>query len=177
MKRIPRIQALTPLVAFAVTMAVILFGAACNKAEESDLPADEFPSYIIIGRYTQASWCAGETCIETFKIDPNGLFEDSNDFLPSAGAFYNGQFDMELSTADYEQILQVLENKNYEPLFDLSDESIGNLFPDNFHFYFEYKSATIHRSWLIDASFDGSVPQAVQPLLNDMNLILQIAQF
>ncbi|WP_230678996.1 hypothetical protein, partial [Streptococcus pneumoniae] len=78
---------------------------------------------------------------------------------------------------DYDQIIALLEKNNYKTLLDQQQSSLGTLWTDNFHFYFEYKSGDEHRSWIIDGSFDGSVPQILQPFLFDLNQMIQIAQF
>jgi hypothetical protein len=177
MRSLRSIQSWSRAIAFGVCLTCILLGVSCTKKDDLDLPEEEYPDYIIFGRYTQSTWCSGETCIETFKIGPNGLYEDSSDILPSADAFSNGNFEWKLSSTDYTSIIDVFKSKNYEPLFEITDATVGTLLPDNFHFYFEYKSKSIHRAWLIDATFDGSVPQSLQSLLNDLNVAVQIAQF
>jgi hypothetical protein len=150
--------------------------SSCEKTVEQDMEV-EYPEYIVFGRYTNASWCSGETCNEKFRISSEGLFEDIADQSPISGQLSNGVYDLELSKSDYDLIIAILNKKSYEPLLNTSAPSLGTLWEDNSHFYFEYKSATIHRSWLIDGTFDGSVNSTLQSLLVDLGQMIQIAQF
>ena len=150
--------------------------SSCEKEEETT-EESEYPEYVIFGKYTSNEWCNDETCIEMFKITTNGLYEDLLDNSPIEGQTYYGNFASELSQADYDFILDVLEGKSYQVLFEQEDASLGNLFSSNTHFYFEYKSKTIHKAWLIDGSFDGSLPAIVQPFMLELNQIVSVAQF
>jgi hypothetical protein len=150
---------------------------SCQKEVEPVDDSTEYPEYIIFGRYTEASWCSGETCVELFKIDTHGLYEDVLDLFPEPGSLQATQMDLELTKTDYDNIIAILKNHNYEKLFDQSDHTLGTLFEEGFHFYFEFKSKARHESWIIDGSFDGSVSQSLQPLLLDLNSMVQIAQF
>lgn len=149
---------------------------SCDKTVDP-IEDKEYPEYIIIGKYTTGVWCAGETCVEKYKISTNGIFEDTNDQQPQAGQFANGTFEIELTQSDYEQIIALLNKHTYDELFQFNNSTLGTMWADNFHFYFEYKSASKHQVWLIDGSFDGSVPPVLQPFLIDLNQMVQIAQF
>jgi hypothetical protein len=150
---------------------------SCQQEVEPVDDATEYPEYILFGRFTLASWCSGETCVELFRIDSKGLYEDVLDQIPEAETLQTTQMDIVLSRADYDNIIAILKNHNYRKLFEQPEHTLGTLFSENLHFYFEYKSKSRHESWIIDGSFDGSVSQNLQPLLMDLNTMVQIAQF
>lgn len=154
----------------------VLMGISCSKNEDVEIEVD-YPDYIIFGRFVQADWCSGETCVELYKVQTDGLFEDRLDVMPNGNSLGNTDFSAPLPTSDFSQIMTLLQKRSYEDLFEFSDPTIGNLVNGNFHYYFEFKSKKKHQSWVIDGSFDGSVPGVLQPFLLDLNQIVQIAQF
>lgn len=154
----------------------MLFGFSCSKNEDPEIEVD-YPEYIIFGRFIQANWCSGETCVELYKVRTEGVFEDLLDVMPNGNSLGNTDFSAPLTASDFNQIITLLQKRNYEDLFEISSPTLGSLLPDNFQYYFEFKSKKKHQSWVIDGSFDGSVPGSVQPFLLDLNQMMQIAQF
>jgi hypothetical protein len=161
---------------FMCISCALVVWTGCSKNEDPEIDR-EYPEYIVFGRYNPATWCAGETCVELFKVETKGLFEDVLDQMPTAGTISSTAYSEALSQIDFNQVVALLERKSYEKLLNYEAFSIGSMWPDNAHFYFEYKSKTQHRSWLIDGTFDGSVPSDLQPFLADVNQMWQVAAF
>jgi hypothetical protein len=163
-------------VLWLVCACCALAGVSCSKEDDPDIVV-EYPEYIVFGRFTQASWCSGETCVELYKVQTDGVYEDIEDEFPNGNNLGATDYVMKLTTTDFNQIMDVLEKRNYEDLFTVSSPTIGTMADGNFHYYFEYKSKTKHQAWVIDGTFDGSVSGALQPFLLDLNQMVQIAQF
>lgn len=156
--------------------SVILAGVSCTKNEDPEVVVD-YPDYIIFGRYNEMSGCTNESCVELFKLDTKGAYEDVLDNLPGDEGFVLGDFNLELTVADYNQLIVILERGNYEKLFDVMSSSVGSMQVGMDHYYFEYKSKERHQSWRIDGSFNGSIPPVVQTFLLDLTQMIQVAQF
>jgi|SRR5688500_14560438 len=137
-----------------------LFGLICiliNISCDSDDSILEGASdYIVFGSFFGE--CAGEGCLEMFKLTNEGLFEDTLDVYPSGLGFWEGQYNVLI---DSEKFQQVKDLGDFIPsdLLNNSETTIGQ--PDAGDWggiYFELKSGSFHRYWLLD-QHEGNMPQ------------------
>ncbi|MFN8309360.1 MAG: hypothetical protein U0T73_05305 [Chitinophagales bacterium] len=138
--------------------ALLLVLVSCKK--EKALP----PERLVFGQFYGE--CAGERCIEIYKIENRKLFEDRNDQYPSFTAFYSANYDM-LSTAQYESVKNL---KNMFPMALLNESRTVIGAPDAGDwggYYIEYEKGDMHQFWLID-KMRGSVPSAYHPFLDSV---------
>lgn len=71
-----------------ILICLVVALCACDTEEEPLLIAEKPTSqgdYIIFGWYY--GFCAGEQCIEIFKLTGDGLYEDRNDNYPDSRKF------------------------------------------------------------------------------------------
>ncbi|GAB3946737.1 hypothetical protein GCM10028805_17740 [Spirosoma harenae] len=74
-------------IVWVLTSLLIIGLSACKN----DLPVELANSdYLVFGHFYGE--CAGEGCIEIFKLEPNRLLEDKRDRYPTATDFYAGDF-------------------------------------------------------------------------------------
>ncbi len=146
-------------------LCMIIFQASsCKVKEEPD--AIDHPEYLVFGFYQSPSNCFNsELCIELYKIEPLGLFEDVNDNNPDANSFYSGNFQRELSSAKYNNIHDMFKDNIPADLLNMQSGTIGTTQTWSSNFYFEYKSEKIHKHWIFDGT-QQSVPSNLIPFMN-----------
>ncbi|MEQ8924499.1 MAG: hypothetical protein RLO81_01735 [Fulvivirga sp.] len=154
---------------FLLLLSVTLFG--CNKDEEPLLIGEQQyqdSDYLIFGRY--AGFCAGEECIEIFKLSENSLSEDINDNYPDYKMPYQGNF-LPLTS------LKLLDTENMltqtpAPILAIQDTIIGCPdCADGGGVYFEYKMGDVRRYWLID-QVKQNIPNEIHSLVDEINSIV-----
>jgi hypothetical protein len=139
------------------------------KVKDDDADNTDHPEYLIFGLYQAQSNCfSSETCIEIYKIEPLGLFEDSNDNTPEANSFYSGNFQRKLSITGYENIHNIFKDNIPKELLDAPSGSIGSTSNGTTNFYFEYKSEKIHKHWVLDGS-QQSIPSELIPFTSALS--------
>jgi hypothetical protein len=117
--------------------------ASCKKEKKDKLAYDHF----IFGRFY--GMCAGEECIEIFKLEDGKLFEDTKDEYPNYQTFYNGNF-VQLSDVQYQQTKDIF---NFFPSDLLNETEIIIGSPDAGDWgghYIEYNHNGTKRFWLLD---------------------------
>ncbi len=120
---------------------VLVANLACSKQK---LNKDD---YLVFGHFYGE--CAGEECVELFKLERDKLFEDTKDIYPNAQSIYKGNFSKELPQSDFEQV-EMLFEAFPDQLWD-ENTIIGQ--PDAGDwggFYVEYKKGDETAYWLID---------------------------
>lgn len=140
-------------------LLVILF-TACDKEQ---MKADE---YIIFGSFY--GMCAGEQCVETFKLTKDNLYEDRLDEYPDRTNFFKGDFEkmdkkfynsLALSQSDFPEELVETESGTVFGCPDCADG--GGLF-------IEYKIGSTHKFWVIDNS-KYQVPEYLHPFMDKVH--------
>ncbi len=138
------------LIFFSAKNAVLIFTllstafiSSCKKECSCE---QQFGDYLLFGNYY--GMCAGEDCVEIFKIENGVLSEDSNDNYPSDSP-YSGNYAV-LPSAKYDLVKDL---SNYIPaqLFNENDGYIGT--PDAYDqggYVLELKENGTHRYWRID---------------------------
>jgi hypothetical protein len=139
---------------------VVLCFSACSK-EDSSSDSD----YLIFGHFYGE--CGGESCIEIYKIDENGLYEDQNDIYPINLNFYDGDF-IKLPHHKYEEVKDLI---SYFPngLFNESEIVIGS--PDAGDWgglYVEYNFDGKREFWLLD-QLHQNVPHYLHAFIDEIN--------
>ena len=146
-----------------ITAMVLLTG--CKKDEESSVPID----YIVFGHFYGE--CAGEQCIEIFKLDCCQLYEDTNDVYPDQGNQYIASY-KKLEPAKYDSV-KFLTNEIPAILFTFNQKVIGT--PDagdwgGIYFEIKYSDSTI-KYWFID-QMKSNVPSSLHPFIDNINLAI-----
>ncbi len=116
------------------------------SCDEKDCCGPADPDLFIFGTYYGK--CVGSQCVTIYKIENEKLYEETTDVIPYQD-FLNGRFE-QLSDSKYKiakELIQKVpalllnENKHVYGCPDCGDW--GGV-------YFEIKTGTLHKSWLID---------------------------
>ena len=111
----------------------------CKEEEEPEITGI-FPEYLVFGLFQQPGCGQSDQCVEIYKLESGSLKEDVNDEIPQAGVPYSGNFSLQHSQSDYEQIQEIFKDNIPQELLDHPSGMIGNPQPWTFQtFYFEYK--------------------------------------
>jgi len=157
-------------------IAVLLTSMGCAKKEDSQ-DINDYAETIIFGRFILSSGCfESESCVEIFKISSKGLAEDINDNVPNNDGFYDGNFSTILTNSDYRQVETLFRTSIPKELLEMDSGSLGT-FPswNTNNYYFEYKSSKIHKHWIIDGSFDGSLGITLQNFIQKIQDAVNIS--
>lgn len=123
---------------------------------------------IAFGQFSTTN-CFGENCIEIFKLDGTGLHEDLLDQLPQIGVSYAGQYDRKVNAGAQIQVTNFFETTTIpQELLDLPSGQVGSAPSWATNVYFEYKKGSYHRYWILDGSFDGSLPVSIQNFVSQV---------
>jgi len=132
--------------------------SSCEKNNIFPLDND---SYLIFGHFHGE--CLGETCIETFKLTENKLYEDSKDLYSNTSFNFvkleESKFDLVKDLVDYfpEQLLDEKEERFGCP--DCLDQ--GGLF-------IQYSDNGNVKSWRID-KIKSEVPEYLHEFIDKVN--------
>lgn len=121
--------------------------------------------YLIFGHFYGE--CAGEGCIEIFKLEQDRLFEDKRDVYPNATDFYKGDY-VELSTQKFLITKDIVDSFPKE-LLDEKNRVIGQ--PDAGDwggFYVEYNYKGTRQFWLLDKA-KSNVPAKYHGFMDVLN--------
>lgn len=136
-------------VAMLAGLACIML-SACHDNDTS--PDEQMPDSMVFGDYYGE--CAGNGCIDLYKIEGGAVYEDTKDAYPSQ-TVYSGQF-ARRADVSAEQVKSLLENFP-EQLYDESEITLG--MPDAGDwggYYIEVIRNNTRRFWLIDKQvFEG----------------------
>jgi hypothetical protein len=147
---------------FFLLISLLLF-AGCKKDDPA--PSEDHPEFIVFGFFQN---CASESCVEIFKLEPSKLLEDTNEDVPQSNSPYNGNYSVPLSAEKYRQIELLFRNSIPDELLARPSGTVGTAPTWANNFYFEYKTGTEYKHWIIDGSFDGSLPASIQSFVNQV---------
>lgn len=148
----------------------ILLGLLCISCEKDE--ECQKIDYIEFGQYF--GFCAGEKCIEVFKLDNASLYEDTTDIYPS-GTFEDKRKFVLLSSQKFNLAEQL---KNTFPIDLLNETTVVFGIPDAYDqggIYLRYKSGAVDRVWLFDNNL-GQVPEYMHNYLNEVIRIKELLE-
>ncbi|MFN0032766.1 MAG: hypothetical protein ACKVOR_11455 [Flavobacteriales bacterium] len=150
---------------------------ACIKEEPMVLDK-EYPEFIVFGQYANPDNCFGnaDNCVNIFRIDPMGLNEDADSNFPESGIPLAANFSENRSSSAYENVQQLfLDNPPPQALLDMASGTVGTAPEWATNFYFEYKTPSGYKYWIIDGSFDGSLPGEIQSYVNTIQQAINLS--
>jgi len=130
-------------------IGLFLLSLSFNSCTEEKVVSDD---YLVFGSFY--GMCAGEQCVELFKITEDELLEDVRDEYPQTAEIYVGQYHTQLSNTLFEAVKD-LRNDFPEGLFDETESTFGC--PDCYDqggYYIEYRKGELHQRWIIDHNLD-----------------------
>ena len=122
-------------------------------------------NYLIFGHFYGE--CAGERCIEIFRLEDARLLEDKSDSYPNAGNFYKGSYHP-LATSKFNEVRDLLSHFPHDLLRE-ANPVIGQ--PDAGDWgglYIEYNFNGVRKFWLLD-QMKGNVPQKYYGFIDKVN--------
>jgi hypothetical protein len=140
----------------------LLLGLLCVSCDKDEVSQES--DYIEFGQYY--GFCAGERCIEIFRLDNANLYEDSTDIYPSGTLNDDRKFVL-VSSQKFDQAKEL--KKNF-PLQLLSETKVTFGIPDAYDQggrYLRYKSGAEDRVWLFDNNL-GEVPEYLHDYLDEV---------
>ncbi len=157
---------------YRLLLILLSFATACSSDDgltrAIEKPINE--NYIIFGHFY--GFCAGEECVEIFKLTTTSLSEDKKDGYPNWKEGYEGDFE-ELH-ADKFNVVKGLITEVPEALLAVQDTVLGCPdCTDGGGVYFEYKNGSDQRYWLID-QFQGDIPDNVYNIVEDVNNAIEV---
>jgi len=145
---------------------ITLFALLLLGCEEKECcfapPAD----YMVFGHFY--GYCAGEGCIEIYRIDDQSLLEDTLDLYPENTGFYSGDFNVQLPGEKY-VLVNDLESFIPEELLNETSIVLGQ--PDAGDWggiYFEINKGSTHQFWLLD-QMDNNMPESYNAFVDKIN--------
>lgn len=156
-----------------LSLIVLLFTAACSS-DDGVLNGESNPTsiddYIIFGHFY--GFCAGEECVEIFKLTPTSLSEDKKDGYPNWKEGYEGNFE-KLDIKKFEAVNGLITGVP-EALLAVQDTVLGCPdCTDGGGIYFEYKNGSDQRYWLID-QFQRDIPDDIYEVVEDVNNAIDV---
>ena len=141
---------------FILILMVSLSFSACNKenTDEGNLATDD---YLIFGHFH--GFCHGETCIETFQIKNNSLYEDTKDKYRTFDDF---NFEV-LSVDQYKKVKDIIDHIPSQLWNEPNEKVFGcpDCYDQGGYLVQQKKNGTV-RSWILDSN-----PNDVPEYLND----------
>lgn len=149
---------------FLLAVLTIALFSGCKKDDATcGCHNDPDADFLVFGKYN--GMCAGEKCVEVFKIENGTLYEDSNDNYPSDSP-YQASY-VARSSAQYDLVKDLL-SKVPAQLLDENDGLIGT--PDAYDqggFVIEIKENGVLRYWRIDTNKQAQ-PAYLQPFTDTL---------
>jgi hypothetical protein len=149
-------------------IAIFIFANSACKKKCIPIPNAPVNNYISFGHFF--GLCVGEGCIENFKIDDNGLWEDVLDKYPNGGSFYVGNYVSKPSN----QLAAINALVNNIPAALLADSNVVIGKPDAGDWggvYFEINKNGVHKFWLLD-----NMPIVYDSFRNNIKEAIKLAQ-
>lgn len=144
-----------------MTCLTFLLLVSCGKDQVVLSNSD----YLIFGHFYGE--CGGEWCVEIFKLEKDGLYEDTKDKYPNSREFYEGNY-MQLSQQKFEDTKDLI-NSFPADLLSETNTVIGQ--PDAGDWgglYIEYNANGVRRSWLLD-QMKSNVPVQYHDFIDKVN--------
>jgi hypothetical protein len=148
---------------------VVFFLISCDKNEKGC--SDVSDELVIFGHFYGK--CVGEGCVEIFKLEEDGLYEDKNDIYPNGQTAYEGSY-IQLSKEKFE-LVKDLGSFFPDQLFDEAETVIGMPdFGDWGGIYIEIdRPGKGRRFWLLDQS-DNNMPAIYNEFVDVINEKIQL---
>lgn len=159
--KIPRL----PITVTCLFVFATLF-SACSKKEEAIVLSGLDSDHLVFGHFYGE--CFGETCVETFALTADKLYEDTKD------QYGGGDFDfIELSSEKF-NLATGLEAGFPAELLDASEAVFGC--PDCGDWggiYVEYVKDGVRQSWQIDVMLDD-IPTYLHDFVGDIQKTIEL---
>ena len=155
-----------------IILSVISLMVLNNCAKDNNNYTVGDGDYMIFGHFY--GMCAGEQCIEIFKIDSLSLYEDNLDIYPSSEHPYDGNY-VKLSGMAFDHV-KYLRDKFPAQLLQEANHVIG--MPDAGDWgglYVEIKVNGVRKYWLID-KMRTNLPAYLIPFVNEMESCIAFLQ-
>ncbi len=153
---------------YLLSLIVLLSITACSSDDDDltrEIAHPTTDNYIIFGHFY--GFCAGEECVEIFKLTPTALSEDKKDGYPNWKEGYEGDF-VALSNEKFEAVTGLFTSVP-EALLAVQDTVLGCPdCTDGGGVYIEYKNGSDQRYWLID-QFQQDIPDDVYQIVEEVN--------
>jgi hypothetical protein len=140
----------------------LLLGLLCVSCDKDEVCEES--DYIEFGQYF--GFCAGEKCIEIFRLDDSNLYEDTSDIYPSL----TQNDDRKFVLLSFQKFDLAKELKKNFPTQLLSETKVKFGIPDAYDQggrYLRYKSGEVDRIWLFDNNL-GEVPEYLHDYLDEV---------
>lgn len=145
-----------------LAVLILSFLSSCDK---DDVNTSSKTDYLIFGTFFGK--CAGEGCVEIFKIESDRLLEDKKDIYPGAEIYPFDDFEV-LSHEKFELVKDLID---FLPPSLLQEESGVFGQPDAGDWggaYVEYKFGNVHKYWVLD-QMDNNMPEAFNEFVDKIN--------
>ena len=142
---------------------ILIFGLFFTSCEENDPGLKDY-DYLMFGHFY--GFCAGEACVEIFKITGTELYEDTKDVNPRTAPPYSGDFTK--LDRDYFNKVKGLENYIPSELINTKEKVIGQ--PDAGDWggiYFEYAVNGKKEYWILDKN-RSNLPEVLIPFVEQI---------
>lgn len=129
-------------------------------------------NYLVFGHFY--GFCAGETCIEKFKLTSDKIFENTNDVYPGTNTSAQPNY-VQLSN---EKFLATQDLMSFFPNSLLSETNTTIGMPDASDgggLYIEYHFNSVHKTFLID-QFKINVPSTYHVFMDKVNEKIALMQ-
>ena len=144
-----------------VILSIVFIAASCKKDSNQKLAGS---GYLVFGHFYGE--CLGEHCIDIFRLEENGLMEDTADNYPTANDFYRGNY-VSLSQQQFDSTKDLI---TYFPAGLLQENTVIGQpdWADGGGLYIEYNFGGIRKFWLIDQIQDN-VPDDYHSFMDKVN--------
>lgn len=148
----------------------LLIITLCSCKKDSVIPSTS--DYIIFGHFYRE--CAGEQCIEIFRLEQNRLLEDTKDSYPNSSSFYNGNYKSLTNQKfnDAKELLNFFPNDlltEINPVIGQPDAGDGG------GLYIEYNYNGTRKFWLLDQK-KSNVPSKYHNFIDKVNEKIKLIQ-
>ncbi len=159
------------LIWLSLVLPGLLF-VSCGK-DDDELQKSTEDDFLVFGHFYGE--CAGEYCVEIFKIEDAKVYEDTDDQYPGTTTFYEGDFSVELSDTSYNLVFDLIEDFP-DDLWSEAEKVIGQ--PDAGDWgglYIEYKKGDDHDYWVLD-QMKPNVPATYHEFIDSINAKIELLQ-
>jgi hypothetical protein len=143
-------------------LAFLIVGSCGDKHDEVNISDSD---HIVFGHFY--GFCAGEECIEIFKLTQNALFEDISDTYPRWDRYYEGNY-VQLDQSKFELVKSLSEHIPAQLLAE-KDTVFGSPdAADGGGIYFAIKDGESARYWVMD-QVDQNIPEYLRSFKGKIN--------
>ena len=152
------------IIVIITLLLTVSFLSSCKKDQD---PTNTETDYLIFGHFY--GMCQGETCVETFLVTDQKLFEDENDSYSVSEPFnFN-----ELSSDDFELVKSLIESFPPELLNDTNSTFGCPDCADQGGLLIKLAQNGEVKSWRIDQS-KMAVPQYLHAFMDSVNVSISL---